>query len=159
MPPLTITFVFPRFSFKSLLSKASFHFKNLFLCPSIVSLTRTMSSAYSNSLSTPSGTFCDNVYHNCKRKDDSTNLRCIPTLTSNSSEDSESTLTLVLTRMYMYTHTYKMEPQYSSFLSLNLIFRQKETTNVLNLAIFLKNRLWPDLPQLCGTLINTNNPP
>ena len=51
MPPLTITLVFQSIPFKPLLSKASFHSKNLFLSHSIVSLIRTKSSAYSNSLS------------------------------------------------------------------------------------------------------------
>ena len=51
MPPLAITLIFPRPTFKHLLSKSSFHLKNLFLSPLIVSLIRTKSSSYRNSLS------------------------------------------------------------------------------------------------------------
>ena len=40
---------FPKANFQSLALKASFHFKNLFLSPSTVSLIRTKSSACSNS--------------------------------------------------------------------------------------------------------------
>ena len=54
MPPLTIRVVFPMLAFKPLFSKASFHFKNLFMCHLIVSLVWTKSSAYSNSFSAPS---------------------------------------------------------------------------------------------------------
>ena len=68
MSPLTITFIFPRLTFKPLLSKASCHFQNLFMSPSIVSLTLTKSSAYSNSLSKPSGQLSDNIYHKCKKE-------------------------------------------------------------------------------------------
>ena len=99
IPPLTITLVFSRLTFQPLLSKASYHYKNLFLSLLIVSLIRTMSSAYSNSLSTPSGT-SDNIYHHCKNKGDSTDPWCIPTLTSNSSDNSESTQTFVFAPSY-----------------------------------------------------------
>ena len=64
----TITLVFPRLTFKPLLSKASFHFKSLSLSHSIVSLIRTKLSAYSNSLNTPSCQLRDNIYHNHKKE-------------------------------------------------------------------------------------------
>ena len=67
MLPLTITLAFPMLTFNPLLSKASFHFRNLSLSPSSVSLIRTKSSTYSNSLSAPSGQFCD-IYHKWKKK-------------------------------------------------------------------------------------------
>ena len=51
---LTITLVFPRLTFKPLLSKASFHLRNLPLNPLIVSLIRTKSSACNSSVSAPS---------------------------------------------------------------------------------------------------------
>ena len=101
MPRRTITFIFPRLAFKPLLSKASFHYKNLFLRPSNVSLIGTKSSAYSNSLITPSlAHSMTTSTTNAKRKGDSTDPWCIPTLTSNSSDNSVSTLTLVLATSY-----------------------------------------------------------
>ena len=54
MMPLSITLVFPRLTFQQLLSIASFHYMNLFMSPSIISLIRTNSAAYSNSPNTPS---------------------------------------------------------------------------------------------------------
>ena len=52
MLPLTITLVLPKSTFKPMVSKVSFHSMNLFLNPLIVSLIRTQSSAYINSLIT-----------------------------------------------------------------------------------------------------------
>ena len=101
MLPLTINFVFPRLPFKALYSKAPYHFKNLFLNPTIISLIRTKSPAYSNSLSAPHlVNFVKTRTTTAKRKGDSTNPWCIPTLTSNSSYNSESTLTLICTPSY-----------------------------------------------------------
>ena len=100
MPP-TITLFFPRFTFKPLLSIVSCHFSNLFLSPWIVSLIRTKSSAYSNSLSAPSmANSVTTSTTSAKRKGDSTDPWDIPTLTSNSSDNSESTLTLVFAPSY-----------------------------------------------------------
>ena len=52
--PLIITLNLPRLTFKPLLSKAYFYFENLFMTPLILSLIRTKSSAYINSLRAPS---------------------------------------------------------------------------------------------------------
>ena len=90
--PQTITLVFPNLTFKSLFSKASFHFKNLFLSPSIVSLIRNKSSAYINS---PLANSVTTSATTAKRKGDSTDPWFIHTLTSTFSDNSESTLTLV----------------------------------------------------------------
>ena len=65
---LTITFVFSRLTFKPLLSKASIHFKSLFQSPLIVSRIRARLSACSNSHSSSSGKFSDNIYHHFKKK-------------------------------------------------------------------------------------------
>ena len=66
---LIITLVFPRLTFIPLLSKASFRFRKLFPTPSIVSLVRTKSSAYGNSLSACSlANSFFYIYHNCKQK-------------------------------------------------------------------------------------------
>ena len=48
IPPFTL--VFPRLTFKPLLSKASFHFIELYLSASMVSLIKARSSACNNSL-------------------------------------------------------------------------------------------------------------
>ena len=53
----------PKANIQILLSKASFHYKNVFLSPSIVSLIWTKSLTYRNSLSISSGKFSGNVYH------------------------------------------------------------------------------------------------
>ena len=101
MPPQTIPLVFSRLTFKPLLSKASLHYKNLFLSPSIVSLIRSKSSAYSNSLSAPS--LANSVTKStttAKKKGDSTDPWCILTLTSNASDNSEFTLTLGSAPLY-----------------------------------------------------------
>ena len=100
---LTITLVFSRLTFKPLLSKASFHFRNLSLILSIVPPIRTKSSAYNYSLSAPS-LVCSVTTSttNAKRKGDSTDPWCIPTLTYDSSDNSESTLTLV------FAHSYRL---------------------------------------------------
>ena len=106
MPPLTITMVFPRLTF------IPFHFKNLFLRPSCVSLIRTKSSVYSNPLSAPS--LANNVTTSTttwKRKDDSTDPWFIPTLTSNSSDNSEST---------HIQNPSLMKPKFLAFLSSSL---------------------------------------
>ena len=71
---LTITLVFQRLAFTNLLSKASFHYKNVFLSPSIVSLIRSKSSAYCYSLSAPSlGNNITTSTTNAKGKGDNTN--------------------------------------------------------------------------------------
>ena len=64
---------------KPLLSKDSFHFKNLFLSPSIVSLIRTKSSSYSNSLSTHIlSNLVTTSTTTAKGKGDSTDPWCLP---------------------------------------------------------------------------------
>ena len=101
MPLLTNTLVFPRLTYKPLLAKASFH---LFLSPTIVSLIRTKSSAYSNSLSATSlANSVTTSTTTTKRKGDRIDPWCIPTLTTNFSDNSESTLTLVFTPSYRLT--------------------------------------------------------
>ena len=50
--PFTVTFIFLVLTFKPLLSSASFQFQNLSFKSSMVSLMRTRSSAYNNSLTT-----------------------------------------------------------------------------------------------------------
>ena len=82
-----------------MLSTASFHFKNLFICPSIASLIWTKSTAYSNSL-TPSQSNSETTSTTTAKKDDSTDPWCISTLTSNSFDKSESTLTHVFAPSY-----------------------------------------------------------
>ena len=84
---------------KPLLSKSSYHFKNLFHSPWIVSLITTKSSAYINSLSTQ---YMANsvTTSTTKKKGDNTDPWCIPTLTSNSSDNSQSTLALVFAPSY-----------------------------------------------------------
>ena len=103
MPQLIITPVFPRLTFKPLLSKASFHFKNSFLSPSIVSLIRTKSTAYSNCHNTPTpATSAITSTTTIKRKSNSTDLCYIHTLTSKSS------LTFVFAPSYkLITHPTK----------------------------------------------------
>ena len=98
---LTTTLVFPRLTFEPLLLKASFQFKNIFLSPLIASLIRTMSSAYSQSFNPPSLANSETIStKTAERKGDSTDPWCIPTLTSNSSDNSESTLALVFATPY-----------------------------------------------------------
>ena len=97
----TITLVLSRLTFKPLLSKDFFHIKNLFQSHLSISLIRTKSSTYNNLFSAPS--LANSVTTStitAKRKDDSTDPWCTPTLTSNSSENSESTLTLVFAPSY-----------------------------------------------------------
>ena len=98
MPLLTINLVFPRLAMNLCSQKSP---SILRTHPSIVSLIRTKTSAYSNSLSAPcqanSVTTSTTI---AKRKGDSTDPWCIPTLTSNSSDNSESTLTLVFAPLY-----------------------------------------------------------
>ena len=103
MPLLTITLVFPRLTFKPLLSKAYFHFMNLFVSPSIASLIRTKSSAYSNSFSAaPLAKAVMTSTTTARRKGGSTDPWCITTLTSSSSTNSKSTLTLVFAPSYRF---------------------------------------------------------
>ena len=96
----TIILVFTKVTLIPLLSKASFHFENLSLSPSIVTLIRTKSSAYINSLSATSGKLSDNIYHHCKKIRQQNRSLVHPTLTLNSSDNSKSTLTLVLAPSY-----------------------------------------------------------
>ena len=103
MPLLTITLVFPRLTLKPLLSKFFFHFKNLFLNPPLSKSSGPsyQLSSYRNSLSAPSlANSVTTSTTNAKRKGDSTDPWCIPTLTSNSSDNSESTLTIVFPPSY-----------------------------------------------------------
>ena len=105
MPPLVL--VFPMLAFILLLSIASFHFKNLFLSPSIVSLIRTTLSTYSNSLSAPSlANSVATTTTTPKRKGDSTDPWCIPTFASNS-DNSASTLTPVFAQSFRLTNLTK----------------------------------------------------
>ena len=88
MPLLSITLVFSRLSSKPLLSTASFHFKNLLLSPSIVSLIGTKSSACKSHLAQPLAISVMISITTAKRKGDSTDPWCISALTSNSSDNS-----------------------------------------------------------------------
>ena len=95
---IVMPFIFPRLTFKPMLSKASSHFKNLPLSLLIVSLIRTKSSAYSNSLSALSlANYVTTSTTTAKRKDGSIDHWCITTLTSN---NSEYTLILVFVPLY-----------------------------------------------------------
>ena len=99
--------------FKSLLSKASFYFNNLFLCPSMVSLIRTKSAAYSSSLEQLSAT-ATSLYEQLPHTDSSLTLEKLL-----SSSLPIPTLSLVLSQKLSLgqQNTYNLIPYHDTLLA------------------------------------------
>ena len=82
-----ILFFSPRLTLKPLLSKVSLRFLSLFLSPSLISLIKVISSAYTNSLNTPLVSLVTTSTTTAWRIGNDTDPWCILTLASNSTKN------------------------------------------------------------------------